>query len=396
MDGRSLVSALTGMCVHKRAAEALTRTAKFLLPAADTAEANELIRPVPQGVLQMFSGENRPYKKRSGPGLEKHTILGAALRLGVPKNNASFSPASILTQSLDSVERATLQQRTQLQIHQEACCQLVLSLVKAGAEARSKVIQFFLDALLVNVGASALRPDPTKVSSMNMLLNLQVVLLKLCEPFLDDAKKIKLIDPGFVSSVEAHQGVYASTGDDAVPRLGADEDGDATMTDAAAGTAYNPKNTFIPVCFFLCARSIHFGLCPALSYHEGLLRHISHAHYELTSNGRDIRTDPHFGLLLSKQRSAEVALFQPSLVIDTIRFLNFLARVMEELDDDQLKTMPEDFVSDLCGTLMSIAKMKPKLLANIELRHVFKLVVKLLSSKYAGVSCHVASWLIAW
>jgi hypothetical protein len=52
--------------------------------------------------------------------------------------------------------------------------------------------------------------------------------------------------------------------------------------------------------------------------------------------------------------------------------------------------MPEDFVSDMCDIIMAIAKLKPKMLRNLEFRYVFKLVVKLLSSKYASVSLMVA------
>jgi len=382
-DGMLLVSALSALCGHKKAALAVTRLDSFLLVPADSPQANEVIRPAvpPSNLLQMLTNENRAYKKRSGPALEKHTILGNALRLGAPKNNASFSPTSILNQSLDSVERATSTQRRQLRNHQEACCQLVMALVKAGPDARSKVMKWFIDALLVNVGASAMRPDATKVSSTSLLLNVSVVLLKLCDPFVDDERKIKLIDPGFVSSPADHGGVFQTSGDLAVPRLGENEEEGNTMADT-----YNPKNSFIPLCFFLCARSLHYGIAPALSYHESLLRHISHTHWDITANGRDIRSDPHFGILASRQRSAEVALFQPEMVTDTVRFCNFMARVLFEMDDTVLRTMPEDFVSDICGIIMSIVKLKPKLLANIDLRYVFKLVVKLLSARYAGVS----------
>jgi hypothetical protein len=43
-------------------------------------------------------------------------------------------------------------------------------------------------------------------------------------------------------------------------------------------------------------------------------------------------------------------------------------------------------VDNICDILMSVAKMKAKLLRGLELRHVFKMVVKLLSPTYASVS----------
>jgi hypothetical protein len=145
-DGESnpvgIVSALSSMCIHKKAAVSITEVDAFLLPAPDSPQANELTRPpLPAGadLLRMLSGENRPYKKRSGPALEKDTLLGVCLRVATPKSNPAFSPSSILRQSSDSVERATSSQRQQLRVYQDACNHLVMGLVKAGPDARGKV-----------------------------------------------------------------------------------------------------------------------------------------------------------------------------------------------------------------------------------------------------------------
>jgi hypothetical protein len=379
-----LVSGLTALCLHKRAALALAQCEEFSLPAVDSPEAVRMIHPAlpmrtGRSIWQMNSAEYRPYMLRSGPGIEKHTVLGAALAKGIPKANSAFSPINILRQSLEAVERATSGQRSQLRTHQEACNQLVIAIIKAGPEARRRVMQWFIDALLVNEGASAMRPDPSKVSSSNMLLNMSVVLLKLCEPFVIDAKKHHLIDPGFVMSEPDHGGVFVLSGENAVVRLG--ENVSTDMTDL-----YHPKNAFIPQCFFLCARSLHFGVVPLLSYHESLLRHISHAHWEITSNHRDLQSDPQFTLLVSRQRSNEVALFQEEMITDTLGLCNLMAKVLWDMSDDVLRTMPEDFVSDLCNILMGLAKFKGKLLRHGEYNFVFKLVVKLLLPTYASVS----------
>ena len=50
-------------------------------------------------------------------------------------------------------------------------------------------MKWFADCMLVNTGATATRVDPSRVSSSSMLLNVSVVLLKLCDPFVDDEKK---------------------------------------------------------------------------------------------------------------------------------------------------------------------------------------------------------------
>lgn len=388
-DGSAIVmvSALTAVCTHKKAADKVTRSSNFLLPADGTPQATEIIRPAlpnasggAASLLQMLQGaDHRPYLKRSGPALEKNTILGLVLRVGLPKNNNSFSPTSVLRQSVDTVNRTFRQQRQQLRVQQEAAYTFVMSLIKGGSSARAQVMQWFVDALRVNYGASAMQPDPTKVSSSSLLLNMSIILLKLCEPFVNDPSKHHLIDPGFVSSQEDHGGVFETSGDRAVTRLG--DGSDEIMTNP-----YNPKNRFIPQCFFFCARSLHFGISPLLSYQENLLRHISHAHWEIQQNNRDIQSDPHFSFMVSKQRSLEVSLYQEEMVTDTLRFCNLIASVIYEMGDAALKTMPEDFVSDVCHIIMSIAKLKSKLLAGIPFRNVFKMVVKLLSSHYAPVS----------
>jgi len=374
----SILTALTSVISNKKAAALVAQSDSFLPPAAGTPQADELIRlPLAQtaDLLQMLANGNRPYKRRSGLGIEKQTLLGTVLRIGAPKSNPAFSSNSIFRQSLDSVERTTSSQRVQLRNYQEMCNRFVMNLVKGGAAARGKVMSWFIECLKLNVGATALRPDQTKVSSTPLLLNMQVVLLKLCEPFVLDDKKHRLIDPGFVSSAKSHGGVFETEGDDAIPRLG----------ESQAGAEYNPKNAFIPQCFFFAARSIALGLAPALSHHENLLRHISHAHWEINSQNRDMQSDPHFGILVSRQRSNEVALFQPELVQDTLRFCNLIAKFLDDTPDEQLSGMPEHFVDNVCDIVMSIAKMKSKLLRGVELRHVFKLVVKLLSPKYANM-----------
>jgi len=386
-DGMMIVSALTALCSHRKVGDVVTMLPNFLLPAAGTPQASEVIRPpMPTGgndIFQaMFSGTMmKPYKKRSGPAIEKHTVLGSCLKLGIPsKDNPGFSPTTIVSQSLDSVERTTAQQRNQLRLAQESTNQFVMALVKAGANARSQVMRFFADALQINANANALRPDYTVLTSPTTQLNLQAVLLKLCEPIVSDDKKLKLIDPGFLSSQEANGGVFPTTGEISVARLGGEE-----VLSEMDTSEYNPKNAFIPQCFWYCARALHCGLMPQLDLHESLLRHISYQHRELRSAGRDVRSDARFAMLVARQHSEEVALFQPELITDTLKFVDYMCHVLVELPDSELRKIPEDFVSDAVGGVVAVAEQKAKLLRNIDLRHIFGLVVKLLSPKYAGI-----------
>ena len=381
-----ILSTLVNLSSHRKAAIVVSQVPSFMLPAAGTPQAAERVTPpMPAGnrLLQQFmAGLNPPYIRRSGPGLEKHTLLGLCLRVGIPKNNPAFGPTQILRQSLPAIEAATSQQRGTLRVYQTALNELIMNLIKGGKEARGRVMDWLRDALLVNVGATATRPDASKVSSQALLLNLSLVLLKLCEPFVNNVSKHALIDTGFLSSPSAHGGVFTTEGDWAVDRLGEagdDDDMENQMDD------YNPKNEFIPhVCFFT-ARSLHLGLAALLSQHDNLLRSIGHAHWVITNRGGDLLSDPHFGMYVARQRSQEVSLYQEDMVEQALRFCDLLAKVLYTTPKEKFKHMPEHFVSDICDILTLIAKRKPRLLRGLRFGETFRMVVKLLSPTYATV-----------
>jgi len=372
-----MVTALREVCSHKKAGEAVTQLDSFLLPPDGSDKAKEMVENRPQAGADLMSrilGLNRSYLRRSGPALDKETILGLCLRPGIPKINPAFSSVRM---SMDSVERTTSSQRQQLRVHQEACKQLVMAMIKAGPESRSKVMKWFQDALLVNVGATGLRPDPRKVGSVSTLVNALVVMLKLCEPFVNNESKHKLIDPGYVSSAKDHGGVYA-TGEDGVARLG-------EVTADSLPTNYAPKNAFIPQCFFLCARFIHLGYAHQFAPYTSLMRHIHHMQWEAHTNNQSLDGNDNYIRLITAQRTQEVTLFQEEVVTDCLRFGNLMSRILSEMEDDTIRLMPEHFVNDTCDIIMGIARLKPKSLRGLEFRYVFKLVVKLLSPQYAGV-----------
>ena len=81
------------------------------------------------------------YLRRSGPALEKETVLGLVLRLGLPAEHpsvsSSFSNAASRTkkdvgQSVDGMRR-------QLELYQNKCNELVKQLVIAGEASRKMV-----------------------------------------------------------------------------------------------------------------------------------------------------------------------------------------------------------------------------------------------------------------
>ncbi len=235
-------------------------------------------------------------------------------------------------------------------------------------------MQWFIDALLVNIGATALRPDKAKVSNPQTLQNIAVVLLKLCDPFMDKPSRI---DPGFVLSPEHHCGTFAVSGDTSVPSL--------NDTVSTPSQSYNPENSFIPLCFFLCARSLHLGPVASSNYHTNILRQVNHMAWNLRQRNADVMSDPQFNHILSMQFANEVSLLSPDMVIDCLRFFNLSAGFLLQVQDELLPGMPEHLVEDVCSFVVFVTRFAGKDLERVDLGNVFKVVVKLLSPKYAQV-----------
>merc|ERR1739848_635854 len=99
------------------------------------------------------------YLGRSGPALEKNTLLGLILKLGLPMDSptviSSFQNAA--TRTVSDINKITDDLRSQLLVYRNAVHAFVSSLVISGEETRKPLMRWFIDALLVNVRATALR-----------------------------------------------------------------------------------------------------------------------------------------------------------------------------------------------------------------------------------------------
>jgi len=387
-----IVSALTALCSHKKAALELTKHDSFLLPPPTSPQAQERITPplpTPPAnassqqqrffrMMQSLSQNRNGYLRRSGPALEKETVLGLVMRLGLPMDNPSVSGpfANAAGRTLSDVNKSIDGMRRQWKVYLDGVYAFVRGLVTAGAQARNQVMSWIIDALLVNVGATAMRPDRSKVSNSQTLLNLCITLLKLCEPFLNP-KKIHLIDPLFPSTATAHGGVFAMTGDDAVPRL--------AENPSPPSTKYDPKNTFIPQCFFFTTRALHLGIVPSSSFHTSLMRQVNHTAYMLRQRGSDAVSDPNFNHILSMQYANETTILSHDMLADALQFYDTCAGYLLNIDDDVLGLMPEHLVDDMCDLLTFVARMTPRVMLRLSFGNAFKVVVKLLSPQYSQI-----------
>lgn len=243
------------------------------------------------------------------------------------------------------------------------------------------MIQWFIDALLLNVNAGGQMADRTKVSSEELLMNFSVILLKLCEPFINDPKKALLIDPAFVSSPDSHGGIYTLMGDDALPRLG------ENVSDTEV--PYNPKNAFIPLCFFFCSRLLTFTIVPGGSQYENIYRHVAVRHRQVRQENGDPGSDRRFNYFLVQKYWLEIMMMNPTYVTDVFRYYNMAAGIFLNMEKDLFRTMPEHIVEDYCSVLLYASKSCPNLLSGLDLGNLFRLTVKLLTKDYANVRAFI-------
>lgn len=387
-DAIRLVTALTALCSFKKSAAIIVSLPIFLLPSTGTLHATKHIFPdMPQiapgattqqqrfyQMMMTISNSKSDYLGRSGPALEKNTLLGLILKIGLPVDSPTLTSAfeNAATMTVVDVNKITDCMRSQLRVYKNAILEFVNSLVISSAEIRKPSIQWFIDALIVNIGATALRPDRSKVSSSTTLHNITIVLLGLCEPFFDDPSRI---NPGYISSPTHHGGVYATKGDDSFPRL--------VENSTSLPYPYKPKNSFIPQIFFLTARAVHLSLASGSNYHLRLLRQVNHTAWILRQRNNNITRDPNFNHILSMQYANEVSLLDPDTIIVSLRFLNLTAGFLLKINDTCLSTMPEHFLDDICDIVMFVTKASAKFMDKLDLENIFMIVVKLLSPSYS-------------
>lgn len=157
-NGLLLTSALRELCTNKKAASSLTNVPSFLMPPADSPQASEWVggQPPPQiprganpnqiNFIRRMQEMSTARMRRSGKALEKDTVLGNVLRLGLPwKHDAVLSsytnPVRRPPKDIDQISDG---HRRQLELYQSKCNELIRQLVVAGEQPRKKVSKLIL------------------------------------------------------------------------------------------------------------------------------------------------------------------------------------------------------------------------------------------------------------
>ncbi|KAL6598275.1 hypothetical protein ACP70R_046440 [Stipagrostis hirtigluma subsp. patula] len=193
----------------------------------------------------------------------------------------------------------------------------VLLILLKNLDTREKVLDYIAEVINKNAARSHMQVDPLKCASSGMFVNLSAVMLRLCEPFLDnmESKKDK-IDVKYLfcnnrvnfrdltainaSSEEVSSWVESLNNEQAENNVS----GEARFVESQEATSSGKNSTspllskggapvrcpkkenfsFICECFFMTARVLNLGLMKALSDFKHIAQELARYEDDLESN----------------------------------------------------------------------------------------------------------------
>ncbi|KAL5501546.1 UFD2 [Sanghuangporus vaninii] len=194
----------------------------------------------------------------TAPTFELTSLMGPLLRLNVfPREwpiiaNTYFSEPD--KRSHVDIESSNASFRGTLKSLQSSLFQVFNALVRASPESREAVLQYFSRVVSLNVKRGGMQVDPATVASDSFMINVQTILLRFAEPFMDaQYSKIDRIDPNYLgrsaSRVDVREETRIKATSDEVNEW-------AKEVEAAGGPAPN----FISDIFYLTGAVNHYGL----------------------------------------------------------------------------------------------------------------------------------------
>jgi len=186
----------------------------------------------------------------SAPNVEKQTILGPFFRISPlqPEVTRVYF-AGPRTMDKGRIRNAQNALQITLAAHQADLRSILNAFVRAGAEAKNKVLDWFAYVMNVNHKRRALQVDPGDVSSDGFMMNVTVILDCLCEPFMDGTfSKVDRIDVNYFRS-SPRVDIKDET------KLNADQ----TQSDAFYSQKISGTPNFITEVFFLTLAAHHYG-----------------------------------------------------------------------------------------------------------------------------------------
>lgn len=327
----------------------------------------------------------------TGRRLQDATALGILLRFSSGQDPAVQQMFSNITKRTKTdVDNSVQTLQNKLSTVHNATTEIVKLLLKAGGNTREQVLTWLEQSMHVNAERAKENPDVNITSSNGMMLNLTMVLLRLCGPFLPpESKKSHLINAEFLG---VQSPVFPF---DATKLLGNTSEVDARRV-ANVSSDFN----FITRCYFITARAIHLGPVAAIGQYMRLLRQLQYFQSRMNDNA-DPRLRAHFDTLATSKMVLDAELLHPDLLHELMRFVLLSSAVVTSIccgknassSDGQLelplsdpvqnallKHIPEHIVDDICAVLVFVARLQPKVLQTFALDELLKMILIILSS----------------
>ncbi|KAH7922937.1 hypothetical protein BV22DRAFT_1036932 [Leucogyrophana mollusca] len=269
--------------------------------------------------------------------LEKVSIMGPLCRLGVFSREwpsiaqTYFSDPSKRTKN--DVDSSYASLRGTLKSLQTSLFNIFNTLVRASAESREAVLEYFASAVKLNVRRGGMQVEMETVASDSFMMNLQAVMLRFAEPFMD-AKytKIDRIDPLYYS-VSSRVDLKEET------RIKATSDEAAEWVEQNKAKAAAPN--FISDVFYLSMAMSHYGYLRTIQTYEDFAKHVDELqrHSEMLNGDGSWMGTPfqarteaainqvknEMAKIQSHQLAFRVQLLDPELVFRYIGFTNFIS-----------------------------------------------------------------------
>ncbi|KAJ7044177.1 ubiquitin conjugation factor E4 [Mycena alexandri] len=322
---------------------------------------------------------------------ETQSLLGPLCRLGIFGREwpsiaqAYFSDPE--KRSRDDIDSSHASLRGTLKSLQSSLFQIFNTLVRASAESREAVLEYFARVVALNVKRAGMQVEAETVASDSFMVNLQSILLRFAEPFMDaNYAKMDRIDPLFYARSDRinlkEETRIKATSEEANAWVESQQDPTAT-----------PPN-FVSNIFYLAVAMSHYGILRTISTYSDLAKHTEDMQRHLDMLNGDgswmgsplqARTEQaintvkvEMAKIRMQQLAFEAQLLDPELVFRSIGFTNFLSTwLIRQADPNKkhpnppaeiplpkevpmsFRVLPEYIVEDIVDYLHFIVQSSP-------------------------------------
>ncbi|TDL23245.1 hypothetical protein BD410DRAFT_747294 [Rickenella mellea] len=328
----------------------------------------------------------------SAPTFERVSLMGPLMRLSVFDREWPAITQTYFSnpekRSRADVDSSNASLRGTLKSLQSSLFQIFNAFVRVSPESREAVLQYFSRVVSLNVKRRGMQVEFDTVASDGFLVNLQTLLLRFAEPFMDATySKIDRIDPLYLARSNRVD-VTEET------RLKATSEEAAEWVKEVQASG-GPSPNFISEIFYLTAAMNHYGLMGTIQTYDDfqkqadeIQRHLDTLQGDTSWQGTPNQprveaaieaTKNELAKVHAQQFAAQVQILDPEYVFRQIGFINFFETWILRLVDPKhthpkptlsiplpqeipkvFRMLPEYFLEDVVEYLLFLMRNTPQ------------------------------------